>query len=117
MKALMTICGLFLVTTFGFAQEVQPTAEEIAPNTLKVTFYHSNGKVMHQGNYVNGKTEGLWKSYDEAGNLVSEGSFEHGKKIGLWNFYSAKDLSAVVYTNNAVAEVKKFKTNALASGK
>lgn len=114
MKTLMKIFGLFLVTTLGFAQEVEPTAIEIAPNTLKVTFYHSNGKVMHQGNYVNGKSDGLWKSYDEVGNLVSEGSFEQGKKTGLWNFYTAKSLSAVVYNENAVADVKKFNTNTLA---
>ena len=114
MKALMKIFGLFLVTTFGFAQDVEPTAIEIAPNTLKVTFYHSNGKVIHQGNYVNGKSDGLWKSYDEVGNLVSEGSFEQGKKTGLWNFYTTKSLSAVVYNENAVADVKKFNTNTLA---
>lgn len=114
MKDLMKIFGLFLVTTFGFAQEVEPTAIEIAPNTLKVTFYHSNGKVMHQGNYVNGKSDGLWKSFDEVGNLVSEGSFEQGKKTGLWNFYTTKSLSAVVYNENAVADVKKFNTNTLA---
>ena len=114
MKNLIIICGLFLATSFGFAQEVEPTAEEIAPNTLKVTFYHSNGKVMHQGNYVSGKSEGLWKAFDEAGNLIAQGSFEQGKKIGLWNFSSTKALSAVVYNDNAVANVKKFNTDALA---
>lgn len=114
MKNLIIFCGLFLATSFGFAQEVEPTAEEIAPNTLKVTFYHSNGKVMHQGNYVSGKSDGLWKSFDEAGNLIAEGSFEQGKKIGLWNFYSTKALSAVVYNDNAIANVKKFNTDALA---
>lgn len=114
MKNLALIFSLFIFTAFGFAQEVQPTAEEIAPNTLKVTFYHSNGKVMHQGNYVDGKSDGLWKSFDEVGNLVSEGSFEQGKKTGLWNFYSTKTLNAVVYTDNAVADVKKFSTNSLA---
>jgi len=114
MKNLALIFGLFICTAFGFAQEVEPTAIEIAPNTLKVTYYHSNGKVMHQGNYVDGKSDGLWKSYDEAGNLVSEGSFEQGKKVGLWNFYTKKELSAVVYNDNAVANVKKFSTNALA---
>ncbi len=114
MKNLALIFSLFIFTAFGFAQEVEPTAEEIAPNTLKVTFYHSNGKVMHQGNYVDGKSDGLWKSFDEVGNLVSEGSFEQGKKVGLWNFYTTKALSAVVYNDNAVANVKKFNTDALA---
>lgn len=114
MKNLALIFSLFIFTSFSFAQEIEPTAIEIAPNILKVTFYHSNGKVMHQGNYVDGKSDGLWKSYDEVGNLVSEGSFELGKKTGLWNFYTKKALSAVVYNNNAVADVKKFNTNALA---
>ena len=114
MKNLFIFCGLFLATTFGFAQETEPVGEQISENTIKVTYYHSNGKVMHQGNYVDGKSDGLWKSYDEVGNLVSEGSFEQGKKTGLWNFYSTKALSAVVYTDNAVADVKKFNTNALA---
>ena len=60
MKALMTICGL-LFLSFGFAQEVKPTAEEIAPDTYRVKYYHDNGKVMHEGNYVDGKSNGLWK--------------------------------------------------------
>ena len=114
MKNLALIFGLFICTAFGFAQEVEPTAEEIAPNVLKVTFYHTNGKVMHQGNYVDGKSNGLWKSYDAAGKLVSEGSFKQGKKVGLWNFYTTKEISAVVYNDNVVANVKKINTNALA---
>jgi antitoxin component YwqK of YwqJK toxin-antitoxin module len=114
MKNLALIFGLFIFSAFGFAQETQPTGEQISENTVKATYYHSNGQVMHQGNYVNGKSDGLWKSFDEAGKLISEGSFEEGKKIGLWNFYSTKTLSAVVYTDNAVADVKKFSTNALA---
>jgi antitoxin component YwqK of YwqJK toxin-antitoxin module len=103
-----------LFTSFGFAQETEAVGEQISENTVKVTYYHSNGKVMHQGNYIDGKADGLWKSFDETGNLVSEGSFEQGKKAGLWNFYTTKALNAVVYSNNAVADVKKFSTNALA---
>ncbi|CAM4422917.1 toxin-antitoxin system YwqK family antitoxin [Flavobacterium terrigena] len=114
MKNLIIFCGLFLATSFGFAQEIQPVGEQISENTIKVTYYHSNGNVMHQGNYVDGKSDGLWKSYDEVGNLVSEGSFEQGKKVGLWNFYTTKTLNAVVYNDNAVSNVKKFSTDALA---
>ena len=122
MKNLALIFALFIFTAFGFAQETQPVGEQISENTIKVTYFHSNGKVMHQGNYVDGKSDGLWKSYDEAGNLIAEGSFEQGKKTGLWNFYSTKALNAVatkalnavVYNENAVADVKKFNTDALA---
>jgi antitoxin component YwqK of YwqJK toxin-antitoxin module len=114
MKNLALTFGLIICTSFGFAQETQPVGEQISENTLKVTYFHSNGQVMHQGNYVDGKSDGLWKSFDEAGNLIAEGSFEQGKKTGLWNFYSTKALKAVVYNENAVADVKKFNTNALA---
>lgn len=114
MKNLALIFGLFIFSAFGFAQETQPVGEQISENIIKVTYYHSNGQVMHQGNYVDGKSDGLWKSFDEVGNLVSEGSFEQGKKVGLWNFYTSKALSAVVYNDNAVANVKKFNTDALA---
>lgn len=113
MKNLALIFGLILFTSLGFAQETEAVGEQISENTVKVTYYHSNGKVMHQGNYIDGKADGLWKSFDETGNLVSEGSFEQGKKTGLWNFYSSTALNAVVYSDNTVADVKKFSTNAL----
>ena len=113
MKNLALIFGLILFTSLGFAQETEAVGEQISENTVKVTYYHSNGKVMHQGNYVDGKSDGLWKSFDETGNLVSEGSFEQGKKTGLWNFYTSTALNAVVYSDNTVADVKKFSTNAL----
>jgi antitoxin component YwqK of YwqJK toxin-antitoxin module len=113
MKNLALIFGLILLTSLGFAQETEAVGEQISENTVKVTYYHSNGKVMHQGNYIDGKADGLWKSFDETGNLVSEGSFEQGKKTGLWNFYTSTALNAVVYSDNTVADVKKFSTNAL----
>ena len=114
MKNLALVFGLFICTAFSFAQEVQPVGEQINENTLKVTYFHSNGKVMHQGNYIDGKSDGLWKSYNEAGSLIAEGSFDKGKKTGLWNFYSGNTLSAVLYSDNAIAEVKKFNRNTLA---
>ena len=70
MKNLALIFGLILFTSFGFAQETEAVGEQISENTVKVTYYHSNGKVMHQGNYIDGKAAGLWKSYDETGNKM-----------------------------------------------
>ena len=90
MKNLALIFALFIFTAFGFAQETQPVGEQISENTIKVTYFHSNGKVMHQGNYVDGKSDGLWKSYDEAGNLIAEGSFEQGKKLVFGTFILQK---------------------------
>ena len=72
MKNLALIFGLILFTSLGFAQETEAVGEQISENTVKVTYYHSNGKVMHQGNYIDGKADGLWKSFDETGNLFLE---------------------------------------------
>ena len=113
MKVLMTICGLLFIS-FGFSQEIKPTAEEIAPDTYKVKYYHNNGKVMHEGNYIDGKSNGLWKSYDENGNLIAEGSFKDGKKEGLWNFYKGEEVSSVSYNTNSIAEIKNSTPNHLA---
>ena len=35
-----------------------------------------------QGDYLNNKRSGTWKSWYEAGTLWSEGSFENGKREG-----------------------------------
>ena len=61
---------------------------------------------MHEGNYIDGKSNGLWKSYDENGNLIAEGSFKDGKKEGLWNFYKGEEVSSVSYNTNSIAEIK-----------
>ena len=47
MKNLALIFGLFIFSAFGFAQETQPVGEQISENTIKVTYYHSNGQIMH----------------------------------------------------------------------
>lgn len=35
-------------------------------------YYHPNGKIQFQGNYLNGRKDGLWKTYDEGENLIEE---------------------------------------------
>lgn len=35
-------------------------------------YYHPNGKPQFQGNYLNGRKDGIWKTYDEEGNLIEE---------------------------------------------
>lgn len=104
MKNIATIFGLFLsLATLGQSTEQH---EEIAPNVFKVEHFHTNGKIMQQGQMINGKYEGLWKSFDENGLLTAEGNFKNGKKEGLWNFYSAGKIDFVIYKNNTLTEIK-----------
>jgi len=44
--------------------------------------YYPEGALSMQGDYLNNKRSGTWKSWYEAGTLWSEGSFENGKREG-----------------------------------
>lgn len=50
-------------------------------------FLYPNGKVQSEGNLVNGKPEGVWKSYHDNGQLRSEGLRKNGKSDSTWKFY------------------------------
>jgi antitoxin component YwqK of YwqJK toxin-antitoxin module len=44
--------------------------------------YYPEGALSMQGDYLNNKRTGTWKSWFEDGTLWSEGSFENGKREG-----------------------------------
>ncbi len=44
--------------------------------------YYPEGALSMQGDYLNNKRAGTWKSWFEDGTLWSEGSFENGKREG-----------------------------------
>jgi len=109
MKKMLVAMSLFFGLTVSFSQTSSNViVEEIGENTIKVKFLHENGEVMHEGCYINGKFEGLWKSYDEFGSIIAEGNFSNGLKSGLWNFYNDDKVDSVIYQKNEVTEVKKF---------
>jgi len=41
-------------------------------------------EIKSEGNYRNGKKEGLWVSWYRGGEKASEGNYRNGKKEGLW---------------------------------
>ena len=49
--------------------------------------YYSTGQLESEGNFKDGKKEGLWKEYYESGNLKREGNYKDGVKFGLWKCY------------------------------
>ena len=115
MKTIYAIAALFSATFFANAQEVETKIEQINNNTQKVTFFHDNGNIMHQGDYVNGKSDGAWKSYNEDGVLTATGNYSEGKKSGKWIFVANNQTKEVLYSNNIIVNVKIVSKEALVS--
>ena len=57
------------------------------PITGVVKSYYDNGNLKLEGNFKDGKYEGLGKGYYENGNLKVEGNFKDGKEEGLEKRY------------------------------
>jgi len=50
--------------------------------------YHSNGKLIFRGNYINGKRNGYWEWYYYNGRLGYKGSYLNGRRNGYWEEYN-----------------------------
>ena len=50
--------------------------------------YHESGQVKSEGEYVDGKEEGVWRDYHANGRLAAEGVYETGKEEGVWRFFA-----------------------------
>jgi antitoxin component YwqK of YwqJK toxin-antitoxin module len=106
MKRLVLIAVFLLSGITAFAQnDVKPTFEKEG-DLIKATYYHDNGAVAQTGFYnLQGKLEGVWKSYDENGKKVAVGNYENGKKVGKWFFWKSNSLSEVDYVNSTIKDV------------
>lgn len=56
----------------------QPNREGLWVNHGRYIQKHNNGKVMIEGQYEDGKKQGIWSRYDETGNKTVEKYFENG---------------------------------------
>ena len=52
--------------------------------------YYKSGTVMSEGNFVDGKREGKAIVYHENGKINYEGFYKNGKECGIWKFYDDK---------------------------
>src|ERR1700745_329349 len=59
------------------------------PNGKNV-FYYDNGYKSSEGNMVNGKPDGYWKSYYQTGVLKNEGNRKNFQLDSIWKFYNEK---------------------------
>lgn len=107
------IAGVMLVTSLTFAQEVKPKYEVIGQE-VKATFYYDNGLVKQEGNYLNGKPNGKWVSFNEDGSKQAIGEYNNGVKTGKWFFWTESTLNEVDFSDSRIAEVKKWSKDVLA---
>ena len=70
-------------------------------------YYYDTNQLREEGNYQDGKREGLWKYYI-LGQLRTKGNYENGKKEGFWKHY---------YPNGKLREEGNFKDGELISVK
>ena len=84
--------ALFLVSSID-AREVSQLEErnglEYEPNqenpfTGKYVTYYDNGQKQEEGNFKDGKKDGLWSWWGENGQKMSEGNYKDNKYDGLW---------------------------------
>jgi antitoxin component YwqK of YwqJK toxin-antitoxin module len=53
--------------------------------------WYDNGQLWKEGEYLNGKLDGLYKSYHyDNGSLQSEGKYTQGKIEGIWNYFDTE---------------------------
>lgn len=84
------------------AQGVEPTYEAYN-DLIKVTFYHTNGKIKETGFYdKNKELTGKWIQYDVAGNKTVVAHYKEGKKVGKWTIYEKNSVRKIVYNNNNI---------------
>jgi len=76
----------------------------------KIKDYHNNGKLEFEGEYLNGKRNGLGKEYNYDGKLQFEGIYLNGKKNGKGKeFYNNGQLKLEgEYKNDIVWNGKIF---------
>ena len=73
--------------------------------TGKATYYHFQGNLQSVGKYVNGKKEGIWKSYyQREGGLESEVNYKNDKINGRSSYYyrngNLRSRGAQYFTND-----------------
>jgi antitoxin component YwqK of YwqJK toxin-antitoxin module len=77
----------------------------------KASYFHKNGKVQSEGK-ISGQMgqEGKWILYYENGQVNAEGNYINGKKDGVWTWYDVKGKKTdeQTYQNGTISGHKRF---------
>lgn len=73
--------------------------------------WYDSGQLWKEGKYLNGKLDGLYKSYHyENGSLQSEGKYTQGKMEGIWNYFDTEGriISKSIFKNGEIEKTVTF---------
>jgi antitoxin component YwqK of YwqJK toxin-antitoxin module len=107
MKGITIIFALIFSVVIN-AQDIKPVFEQDG-ELLKATYYHDNGEVSQEGQFLNGKLHGEWKMFGEDGKKIAMGEYTQGKKTGKWFFWDAEILREVDFVDSKIANVTEWK--------
>jgi antitoxin component YwqK of YwqJK toxin-antitoxin module len=100
MNTQMKILILFLTFTVSFSLSFSQDSDSL--NNNNKIFYYPSGEKSSEGQMINGKPEGYWKSYYKNANLQSEGNRKDGLLDGEWKFYTESGVisKSITYYEN-----------------
>jgi antitoxin component YwqK of YwqJK toxin-antitoxin module len=84
---LFRLLAILAIYTFGNSSLSQLSAQADSLQTGFKIFYFASGNKSSEGNLLNGKPEGIWKSYYESGQLKSIGKRTNHQLDSTWIFY------------------------------
>ena len=105
----MMIIAACLFGGLLFAQESN-TEFTKKGDLVKGIFYYDNGVIQQEGTFKNGKLHGQWIAYDKDGKKNAVAYYNKGQKTGKWFFWKDDKLIEVDYEQNAIADVKTYKS-------
>jgi antitoxin component YwqK of YwqJK toxin-antitoxin module len=71
---------------FRYARVMAPDKTRWIRHGLFVA-YHEHGTVASEGQYVDGKEDGLWHDLHPNGQPAAEGRYRAGQEVGVWRFW------------------------------
>jgi len=101
----------------SIVQEVKPkedlreehveAVQQIPPKTKKIV---EQDLSREEGEYDDGKKDGLWKYWDQKGNKWQEGAYLNGERDGSWITWNAngKKRNETVYKNGEFVTKKEY---------
>lgn len=114
MKNILLV-SMMMISVVAFSQK-KPLLENV-DDQVKATYFHDNGTIEQQGNFVNGKLDGKWVFYSPEGNLQVIAEFKEGKKQGKWQYFESSFITKEVeYKNNQIVQVVTTNKNPVAYG-
>src|SRR5438067_1254117 len=96
----------FKLITILFLTVLIFSCKEKTPNKTNSNYYekdfYKNGKLRYEGQYINGKQNGIWKWYWENGKIKDLAEFKEGKYVNYrFHFFENGKLNHIEYISQS----------------